>query len=137
MLMWLLETFPELNTKDYLDKKSEVRCEIEIVVSLIITAISFLPQSGYTPLLVACEYKKVDIVTHLTGELAEKGLVDVAACCQSNEEGIGMNGLHLAALHDSKKVAELFVKIEKYPLNGVDKKVCSIQRTLVMIDYIL
>lgn len=79
---------------------------------------------GYTPLLVACEYGKHEIVEYLTKDEDLKSLVDVRASCHRNAEGEGPSGLHLAAVHNVKRVAELLIEAD-CPLDAVDNYVCA------------
>jgi hypothetical protein len=70
---------------------------------------------------VACEYKKIEVVKHLTEQLTE--VVDANACCHSGKDGTFMNSaLHLAAIHNSVEVAELMLSAN-CSLNLVDKDV--------------
>lgn len=80
-----------------------------------------ISQNNYTPLLVACEYQKVEMVRYLTEERTD---VDISACCHTNGNGDGTSGLHLAAIHNSSGVAELLIKAN-CPLDLVDKSVSS------------
>ena len=77
-----------------------------------------LSQTGYTPLLVACKYHKLEIVQYLT----EHKLVDVTACCHRDDRGRGMNGLHLVAENYAPKVAKVLIDAG-CPLDAVDKEV--------------
>jgi len=86
---------------------------------------SSISQRGYTPLLTACEYQRIDIVRHLA-KIAE---VNFAACCagqdsDTDEEGRqgGMMGLHLAAIHDSPEIASLLIE-KGCPIDALDEKV--------------
>ena len=86
---------------------------------------SSISQRGYTPLLTACEYQRIDIVRHLA-KIAE---VNFSACCadqdsDTDEEGRqwGMMGLHLAAIHDSPEIASLLIE-KGCPIDALDEEV--------------
>jgi len=87
--------------------------------------ISSFSQCGYTPLLTACEYQKLNVVKYL----AEVDEVNFSVCCAIRDSGIdeegrqgGMTGLHLAAIHDSPEIASLLIE-KGCPINGLDKEV--------------
>ena len=48
--------------------------------------------------------------------------VDVGACCHSDDDGRGVSGLHLAAIHNSAEVAGLLMDAN-CPLDLVDTSV--------------
>jgi len=80
---------------------------------------------GYTPVLTACEYQKIDVVRYLA-EIAE---VNFSVCCADQHSGTdeegrqgGMTGLHLAAIHDSPEIASLLIE-KGCPINSLDKEV--------------
>jgi len=88
-------------------------------------ALSSFSQCGYTPLLTACEYQKIDIVRYLA-KIVE---VNFSVCCADQHPGTneedqqgGMTGLHLAAIHDSPEIASLLIE-KGCPINGLDKEV--------------
>ncbi len=64
----------------------------------------------YTPLLVACEYQRLEIVSLLTEDRELRELVDISSCSSiiyDKEKKIGRSGaLHLAAFHDSQNCSE-------------------------------
>ena len=77
-----------------------------------------LQSSGYTPFLVACEYKKVEIVEFL---LQVEG-VDCKACAVKSDREGGKTGLHIAAIHDSVKLARILIR-EGCPPAALDEQV--------------
>ena len=82
----------------------------------------YLLQCGYTPFLVACEYKRLEMVEYLMNLPG----VDVGACCHSNKEGKGATGLHLAAYQDAEGVAELLITANHCHFDAVDKYVSPV-----------
>ena len=79
-------------------------------------------QKNYTPLLVACEYQKLEVVRYLLeGDQGARDVgvenlgVDVSASAEEKDaatQNVGRKtGLHLAAIHDSLDIAqELIMK---------------------------
>ena len=73
----------------------------------------------------ACLYHKLEIVKHLLTEQKEQ--VDIRACCDRDEKGKGMNGLHLAVKHyDDVDIVEELMKAG-CPLDAVDTEVSELQ----------
>jgi len=67
-------------------------------------------QGEYTPFLVACEYKKLNLVKFLMEKIPVEKLME--ATCYKDCAGI--SALHLAAKHDDKKLFEyLLTKLVK------------------------
>lgn len=68
-------------------------------------------QSGYSPLLIACEYQKAEAVKFLL----ELPNINVSVCAEhvsdgDDEEVKGKSALHIAAIHDSAEIAEMLIE---------------------------
>ena len=108
---------------------------------------SSLLQNGYTPLLVACEYKHKNMVQYfLELEMIENRIVECKERDISkgprivdpsvlismddssggmDDSGGGMTGLHISAVHDTPDIAELLIK-HNCPTIAQDREVmCS------------
>lgn len=81
-------------------------------------------QCQYTPLLTACEYKKVDIVKLLL----KLPTIDVSVVAKSNvlatvsDHQRGRTALHIAATHNCADIVDILVK-KKCPLSVQDQYV--------------
>lgn len=76
---------------------------------------------GYSPLLTACEYQKVETVRYLASR------EDIDVLYSAEEVGPGervghKSGLHLAAIHDSSDIADILLK-HGCTVDIVDEKV--------------
>ena len=75
-------------------------------------------QSGYTPLLTACEYQKAEAVEYLL----TLPNIDLSVCAEHvpisdddvpdglDGEGKGKSALHIAAIHDSGRIAKMLIE---------------------------
>ena len=61
----------------------------------------------YTPFLVACEYKKLNMVKRLGDEIPMKKLME-STCCKNGRTGI--TAIHLAAAHDDEELTKYLVE---------------------------
>ena len=84
-------------------------------------------QSGYSPLLIACEYQKLKTVKYL----ATRDDVDVSDFAEERS-GEGDNrrmgeksALHLAAIHDSPEIAKVLIE-KGCRIDRVDSQVFKI-----------
>ena len=80
---------------------------------------TFQQSSGYTPLMVACEYQKIEIVEFL---LQVEG-VDCKACAVKSDREGGKTGLHITAIHDSVRLAHILITAG-CPPESLDEQVC-------------
>ena len=103
-----------------------------------------LLQNGYTPLLVACEYKHKNMVQYFL-ELEMIGnriveckehdiskrsrIVDTSVFISMDDSSGGMTGLHISAVHDTPDIAELLIK-HKCPTRAQDREVIHCSGTL-------
>ena len=62
----------------------------------------------------------MECLTHK--DMLEQKLVDIAACCHCDNNGRGMNGLHLVAENYAADVAKVLIEA-RCPLDAVDKEV--------------
>ena len=77
-------------------------------------------QKNYTPLLVACEYQKLEVVRYLLQEIPG---IDASAYAEEKDPKTGnvgsKTGLHLAAIHDSPEIAQELIA-KQCPLDVQD-----------------
>ena len=72
------------------------------------------------------------MVKYLTQDPSVKHLVDVTACCHSDDGGKKNNGLHIAAIHNSVELAELLIEAD-CPLDAVDKDVSYLHFIIIVM----
>ena len=91
---------------------------MESLISTCFFHYAFLEQSGYTPLLVTCEYQRKDMVEYLLS----LPKVDPSASTSMDGSEEGNTGLHIAAIHDSPDIADLLIH-RGCPIRATNKTV--------------
>ncbi len=99
-------------------------------------------QSGYTPLLCACQYQKAETVRALLGlpeeSSPELGIppggvrIDLYATDTTKDGAVGlMSGLHIAAIHDSYEIASALL-LKGCSLDIADAEVCHYEHDVAL-----
>ena len=120
VLKWLIDNMKEVST-NMLKQKCEVSEQLHIS-KCCYNYVTISLQCNYTPLLMACEYKKEEIMEYLFS------LPDFDVTTTTNSQldteltERGRTALHIAAAHNSLNIVKLLIQ-KRCPLTKQDEKV--------------